>query len=70
MNPLHSVPTLVESDGRVLLESRAIIAYLVDQYAPDCHLYPKEPAARSRVDELLYFDIGRLYSAQSQLLVG
>jgi len=40
----------------VLFFSRAIACYLCNKYAPDNALYPKDPEARARVDQLLYAD--------------
>ena len=60
MNPQHTIPTMV--DGEVVLnESRAIAAYLVNKYGKNDKLYPKDPVARARVDQRLYFDMGVFY---------
>ena len=60
INPQHTIPTMV--DGKVVLnESRAIAAYLVNKYGKTDKLYPQDPVARARVDQLLYFDMGVFY---------
>ncbi|XP_043242504.1 glutathione S-transferase 1-1-like [Amphibalanus amphitrite] len=57
MNPAHTVPTMKDGD-LYLGESKAIITYLVNKYAPDSELYPKDPAERAKVDQRLHFDSG------------
>ncbi|XP_017776902.1 PREDICTED: uncharacterized protein LOC108562908 [Nicrophorus vespilloides] len=61
MNPMHTVP-VIDDNGFHLFESRAIMQYLVDQYATDDSLAPKEPKLAARVNERLYFDSGTLSS--------
>nr|CAD7195924.1 unnamed protein product [Timema douglasi] len=56
LNPQHTIPTLVD-DGIVLTESRAILGYLVDKYAKDDSLYPKDTTKRALVNQKLYFDM-------------
>lgn len=60
MNPVHSVPVL-EDNGKFIIDSHAILGYLVNQYAKDDSLYPKDPFQRAMVDQRLHFDSGILY---------
>ncbi|KDR11943.1 Glutathione S-transferase 1-1 [Zootermopsis nevadensis] len=59
LNLQHTVPTL-NDNGFLLSESRAIMCYLVEQYAKDDSLYPKDPKKRSLVNQKLYFDSSTL----------
>ncbi|KAH7950609.1 hypothetical protein HPB51_028358 [Rhipicephalus microplus] len=63
LNPVHTVPT-INDNGFVLWESRAIGMYLVDKYAPESTLYPKDLQKRATVNRLLFFESGTLLSAQ------
>ncbi|CAG2117079.1 unnamed protein product [Medioppia subpectinata] len=56
LNPLHTVPTLVD-DGFALWESRAVMQFMCNRYAPDSTLYPKDAKKRALVDRSLYFDL-------------
>lgn len=60
MNPEHCVPTIKDGDF-VLWESRAIVQYLMDKYAPDSDLYPKDVEKRANVNKMLYQDMGIVY---------
>ncbi|KAK3855813.1 hypothetical protein Pcinc_037809 [Petrolisthes cinctipes] len=59
INHQHTVPTLVDGDV-VLWESRTIMTYLVERYGTDKSLYPENVITRTKIDSLLYFDIGTL----------
>jgi hypothetical protein len=49
------------SNSEFYFHSRAILAYLANQYGKDDTLYPKDAKKRAIVDQRLYFDIGSLY---------
>lgn len=51
VHPFATVPTLVDGD-LTLIESNTMLRYLADREGRD-DLYPREPAARARVDQLL-----------------
>ena len=48
VNPMMSLPALVDGEGPALFESLAIIEY-IDETHPSPPLLPKEPKARARV---------------------
>lgn len=48
LNPQRQVPTLIEEDGAVLIQSPAILEYLEEVY-PEPPLLPMAPTARARV---------------------
>ena len=62
INPRHCIPTIVDDDLN-LWESRAILQYIVNQYAADSTLYPAEAKARAKVDFWLNWDMGSMYAA-------
>ena len=62
MNPQHTVPTL-DDNGTIIWDSHAICTYLIEKYAPNDALYPKNLAQRAKVDQRLHFDSGVLFAA-------
>merc|ERR1711934_1117922 len=59
INPQHCVPTIVDGDVK-LWESRAIMKYIARK--SNSPLYPTDIAACAKVDQLLDYDMGTLYS--------
>ena len=55
------MPTLVDTDGFVIWESHAICAYLVDKYAKDDSLYPKDLQLRARCNQRFFFESVRMF---------
>jgi glutathione S-transferase len=56
------VPTIVD-DGFALWESRAILTYLVNKFAPNHSMYPTDVKQRAQIDRALNFDGCSLYPA-------
>jgi glutathione S-transferase len=48
VNPIGLVPAVID-EGVVLRESNTIVRYLATKYGPEA-IYPREPAARARVE--------------------
>jgi len=60
VNPDHCVPTLVDEDF-TLWESRTILRYLCEQYAPTSKLYPADAKKRAEINKQLDKDLGFYY---------
>jgi len=68
LNPQHCLPTINDS-GFILWESRAIMTYFANCYAPDNSIYPSDPTERAIVDRLLQFDLNVLYRSLGEFLI-
>lgn len=55
LNSAHQIPVL-EEDGFVLCESRAILGYLVNKFKPGSKWYPADARKRALIDQRLYYD--------------
>lgn len=60
INPEHTVPTLVDGDV-IVWDSHAIAIYLIDKYAKDDALYPKDLCLRARCNQRLFYNNGTLF---------
>lgn len=63
VNPNEKIPALLDKDGPggrefPVMESAAIMMYLVENYAPESPLLPKDPAKRSVVLQWLFWQMG------------
>lgn len=61
LNPLGNVPVLVDQ-GQAIRESNTIVRYLADTQEPDKWI-PRDPLARTRVNEWMDWSIDRLEQA-------
>lgn len=60
INPEHTVPTLIDGD-LIVWDSHAIATYLIDKYAENDALYPKDLHQRARCNQRLFFNNGTLF---------
>lgn len=61
INPQHTIPVL-DDNGVIIVDSHVICCYLVDKYAKNDNLYPKDLVKRSEVQTRLFFDCGHLFA--------
>lgn len=55
MNPLHTIP-VINDNGFILYDSQVIMKYLVDQYAKDDNLFPKDSKKGALVLQRCFFN--------------
>lgn len=60
MNPQHTVPTL-NDNGKIIWESSVICTYLIDKFAKNDSLYPKDLYERAKCNQRLHFTDAILY---------
>ncbi|KAK2584737.1 hypothetical protein KPH14_007068 [Odynerus spinipes] len=61
INPQHTIPTIQDNDF-VLWDSNAIVTYLVDKYASDDNLYPKDLQLRATINQRLIYNAAVLFT--------
>lgn len=67
INPLEKVPVLI--DGRTTIcDSHAISIYLC-QKSGDQHLYPDDAKIKAKINEMIFFNSGTLFTIDSALYV-
>lgn len=59
LNPEHTVPTL-DDNGFIIWDCHAICAYLVDRYARDDRLYPRDLRLRGICNQRMFFNSSNL----------
>ncbi|KAL3275753.1 hypothetical protein HHI36_020498 [Cryptolaemus montrouzieri] len=72
INPVHTVPTL-DDNGVIIWDSHAILIYLVDKYAKNDSLYPKDFVKRTIVNQLLFLEtsiFNKLIGVLKQIFFG
>lgn len=68
INPLGKVPALVDGDLCVW-DSHAICIYLVEKYAKDDTLYPRDLIKRTKINQLLFFEGTFLFQKMYEIMV-
>lgn len=68
INPMGKVPALIDGDVNVW-DSHAIAIYLVEKYAKNDSLYPKDLVLRTMVNERLFFEASYLFQRLYEILI-
>ncbi|CRL04184.1 CLUMA_CG017291, isoform A [Clunio marinus] len=66
INPTSTVPALVDNDTKIF-DSNAIAIYLVEKFAKDDSLYPKDLKLRTKVHERLFYIASYLFPRGYQI---
>jgi glutathione S-transferase len=68
INPTSTVPALVDGNVKVF-DSSAIAIYMVEKYAKDDALYPKDLVLRTKVNERLFYVSSYIFPRIYQIFV-
>lgn len=68
INPMGKVPALIDSDFCVW-DSHAIAIYIVEKFAKDDSLYPKDLMLRTMVNQRLFFEASYLFQRLYEILI-
>ncbi|XP_014296199.1 glutathione S-transferase 1-1 [Microplitis demolitor] len=60
INPQHTIPVL-DDNGFIVSDSHAISTYMIDKYAYNDNLYPKDLKKRTLVNQRLHYNSGVLF---------
>ncbi|KAJ8971672.1 hypothetical protein NQ317_011902 [Molorchus minor] len=61
INPVHTIPVL-DDNGFLLVDSHAIMIYLIEAYGNDRSLYPDDVKKRARINQMLHLDCGIIFA--------
>ncbi|XP_015431740.1 PREDICTED: glutathione S-transferase 1-1-like [Dufourea novaeangliae] len=67
INPQRMIPA-IDDNGFLLSDSHAIITYLVDKYANNDDIYPKDIKKRALVNQHLFFDASVFFATMKTAL--
>lgn len=68
INPIGKVPALIDGDFCVW-DSHAIAIYMVEKYAKDDSLYPKDLEKRTMINARLFFEASYLFQRLYEILI-